>query len=389
MFYQLSALALISLVLGLAAIRRCPLYSPLVIGALIWLAVFVDGLIFEERFYPLQEWAFIAWMTWFMVTSLIFFLLYPSRVKSAWTRIEIRRIPVDYTLPLLLLILWLGYRIWIIGGSGPEHFFLNLRLSAINQEGFESIGLVLRFYPLFFALFLFEHICSRQENRHLRLFLWCIMFLYALASMSKLSILTPVVSWVIIQGIKGKINIMKIVLLAVIVFAMMISVHFMRAGVSDRSTVLDVLAIYIYSPLVALGHMNIDSSLPVGGYVFRFFYAVAYHLGIAPSPVNTIFPYVQVPELTNVYTVMQPFYHDFGLLGVLLESVLYGLFFACIYSLSVNGSRFGLILFSGYSIVLVGQFFGDLLITNLSGNLQFLIYALIVLLVSRKVCYVR
>jgi oligosaccharide repeat unit polymerase len=140
---------------------------------------------------------------------------------------------------------------------------------------------------------------------------------------------------------------------------------------------------------VALGHMNIDSSQPVGAYVLRFVYAIAYHLGIAPQPINTITPYVGIPELTNTYTIMQPFYHDFGLLGVLLESILYGLFFSCLYLISVTGNRLGLILLSGYSIVLVGQFAGDFLITNFSGNLQFLIYAWILFLVSRRACYVR
>jgi oligosaccharide repeat unit polymerase len=377
--------------LALAAIRRCSLYSPLVISVSIWWVVFVAGLIFQERFYPLQEKAFIAWMIWFMVTSWIFFLLYPSRVKSAWTGTEIRKIPVDYTLPLLLLIVWLGYRIWVVGSNVPDQFFLNLRLSDTNLEGFVPIGLVGRFYPLIFALFLFEHVYAHRENRHLRLLLWCFMLLFVVATMSKFAILTPVLSWVIIQGIKGRMKVMRIVVLAVVVFALMMSVHFIRAGSSYESTVEDILGVYIYSPLVALGYMDIDGSLPVGAFVFRFFYAVGNYLGIAPQPVNTILSYVEVPVPTNVYTVMQPFYHDFGLSGVLLEAIFYGLFFSFLYLLSVKSGRwgrFGLVLFSGYSIVLVGQFFGELLILNFSGNLQFLIYALAVFLASRKVCYV-
>ena len=390
MFYHLCALALIGLVLGLAVVRRCSLYSPLVISTSTWLVVFVAGLVFEERFYPLQEKAFIAWLIWFIVTSLIFFLLCPSSVRSAWAGTEIRRLPLDYTLLLLLLIVWLGYRVWVVGSTGSaENFFLNLRLSAINLEGFAPIGLVMRFNPLIFALFLFEHVYSYRENRHLRLLLWCFMLLYALATMSKLAILTPVLSWAIIQGIKGRMNVRWIVVLFVVVFALMISIHFIRAADSDKSTVADVLALYIYSPLVALGYMDIDDSQPVGASVFRFFYAVGNYLDIAPKPVNTILTYVEVPEPTNTYTVMQPFYHDFGLLGVLLEAVSYGIFFSVLYLLSVKEGGLWLVLFSGYSIVLGGQFIGDFLITNFSGNLQFLIYALAVFLASRKVCYVR
>lgn len=388
-FYHLSALVLICIVLGLAAVRRCSLYSPLVINASIWLIVFVAGLFFEDRFYPIQEKAFIAWLIWFMVTSLMFFLLCPSRVKNNWIENEIRKIPIDYSLLLLVLIVWLGYRIWVVGSSGPEHFFLNLRLSSMNLEGIPSLGLILRFYPLVFTLFLFEEVYACRENRHLRFLLWCFMILYAVAMMGKSSILTPFVSWAIIQGVKGRLKAKMIVILALVVFSSMISLHVIRSSTSYVFSTVDILAIYIYSPLVALGYMNIDSSLPVGAYVFRFFYVIGNILNIASHPVSTNTPYVAVPELTNVYTVMQPFYHDFGMLGVLLEAVIYGLFFSILYFLSVKRGGFWLILFSGYSIVLVMQFFADLLIFRLSLNLQLLLYALIIFWTSRKVRYVR
>ncbi|MEI2762162.1 O-antigen polymerase [Methanothrix soehngenii] len=178
-------------------------------------------------------------------------------------------------------------------------------------------------------------------------------------------------------------------MLAAVVFALMMSLHFMRAAVSNETTIEDVLAIYIYSPLVALGHISIDNSLPVGAYVFRFLYAFGNYLDIAPQPVETILPWVEIPEPTNTYTLMHPFYNDFGLLGVLLQAVSYGFFFSGLYWLSIKQGGLWLVLFSGYSIVLVGQFIGDFLVINLSGNLQFLIYTMVVFLFSREVCYAR
>ena len=387
--YHLYALALISTVLGLAAVRRCSLYSPLVINAMVWLVVFIMGLLFHERFYQLQEKAFIAWLIWFMVTSMIFFLLYPSRAKSTWVGTETRRIPMDYTLPLLLLIVWLGYRIWIVGSTGPEDFFLNLRWSSLGAEGFVSYGLIRRFYPIIFALFLFEHVYARRENRRLRLILWFWMLLYAVSTMGKIQILLLVLSWVIIQGMKGKMNVKRIVIPAAVVSVLMMFNHLIRGGLSYASTIEDFLALYVYSPLVAFGYMDIDRSMPLGAYPFRFLYVIGNILGIAPQPVSNITPYVEVPISTNVYTIMHLFYYDFGMLGVLLHAVVYGIIFSCLYLLSVKRGGLWLVLFSGYSIVLVGQFIVDLLITTFSGNLQFLIYASAVFLVSRRVCYVR
>lgn len=374
--------------LGLAALRRCSLFSPIVISTLIWLVVFTAGLFLEDRFYPIKERAFIAWLSWFMVANLIFFLLYPYNPKNSCINNKIRKIPIDYSLPLLVLIIWLGYRIWVVGNSGPEDFFLNLRMSALNPQSLSSIGsLVIRSYPLIFALFLFEHIYLHQENRHLRRLLWCYMLLYAMANMSKLSILTPMLSWVIIQGILGRLKMFKIFAVALIALTLMIFLHHIRASPSSDLSLADILSIYIYSPIIALGYMDIDESFPIGAYTLRFFYVIGNIVGIAPQPAGTIMPYVAVPELTNVYTVMQPFYYDFGLLGVLFEAMSYGLFFSFLYFLSVRKGGFWLALFSGYSIVLVMQFFADVLISQLSGNIQLLICILAVFSISRKVSY--
>ena len=360
----------------------------MMISALVWLSVFLVGLLLEGRFYPIKDEAFIAWMTWFMVTWLIFFLFSPVHIENNRTIAEIRKIPFDYTWPLILLIGWLVYKIWVIGYSGPEHFFFNLRLAATGTEGISNLGLIERFYPLIFALFLFEHIYARRENIYLRILLWCFMLLYAMASMSKLAFLTPISSWVIIQGISGRLKVRKIVILAPIVFAAIMSLHFLRAAISNRVTIEDLLAIYIYSPLVALGYMDIDDQLPLGTLTLRFFYVIASYLDIMPIPSSTL-GYTAVPELTNVYTVMGPFYYDFGLIGVFGGAAFYGLLFSYLFIKSMKGSGLGLLLFSGYSIALLMQSFSDVLMIFLSYNLQLLIYGVIVFLASRKVLYGR
>jgi len=388
MLYQLCALALIALVIGLAAVRRCSLYSPLGISASIWLIVFIVGLLSDDIYYPIQENVFISWLIWFMTTSLIFFLLYPSSIKSARIRTYIRRIPVDYSLMLLFLAVWLCYQIWMVGSSGPGDFFSNLRISAVDPDNFTTLGsVIIRSYPLVFALFLFEHVYARRENRNLRLLLWCYMILYAIGNMSKLFILYPTISWIIIQERAGRLNIARISLLAVAVFSLMISVHFIRVGsVIDVQKVLDMLAVYIYSPIVALGYKDINHELPFGAYTLRFFYAIGDILNIAQQSI-TPSAFVQVPVPTNVFTVMRNFYHDFGQLGVALGAFFYGLFFSCLYFLSVKRGGLWLVLFSGYSVILVMQFFADLLFFGLSFNLQILFYSLAIFLVSRKVSY--
>lgn len=391
MFYHLCALALIVLVFGLAAVRRCSVYSPLMMSVSIWLIVFVVGIFSEESYFPIKENAFVSWLIWFMVTSFIFFLFYPSGMKNARIGKEIRKIPIDYSLPLLFLIVWLCYQIWVVGSSGPGEFFSNLRMSSNSPEAFTNLGFVIkRSYPLVFVLFLFEHVYANRENWNLRLLLFSYMLLYAIGHMSKYSILIPVLSWVIIQGIAGRLNAAKIALLAAAVFPLMMSVHFIRgASVSYLGPIRDIVALYVYSPIVAFGYMDIDTSLHIGAYIFRFLYVIGNILNIGPDPVKVILPFVEVPVPTNVYTVMHTFYHDFGLLGVTLGAALFGLFFSCLYYLSVKRGGLWLVLFSGYSITLAMQFSGDFLFLTFSNNLQILFYAVIVFLASRRVNYVR
>ena len=388
MGYILSAVVLIIIILCIAIFFHISLFSPFVITALSWLLSFFPALFFYEEFYPLTGNVFFLWLIWFTVTSIVFFFFYFYEKKNTWQETEVCKLPLDYSVAILILIAWLGYKMWVIGNTGPAHFFLNLRLSAINAEGFSSIGLVGRFYPLAFALFLFEHVYEREENRRLRFLLWCLMLLYAVATMAKLSLLTPFVSWAIIKGMKGKLKIKKFIILVPVMFVLMMAIHFVRAGV-DTSSIRDVLAIYTYSPLVGLGYINVDNSLPIGAYVLRFLYAVGYRLGITQvQPMNIALPFIEVPKPTNTFTVIYPFYFDFGLLGVLLGALFYGLFFSFLYLFSIKGRRMALTLYSGYSIYLFLQFFGEGFIMLFSFNLQIFIWVVLIYLVSRRVNYV-
>lgn len=387
MLYHLSALAIISLVLGLAAVRRISIYSPLVMGSAVWFSVFVAGIAFNDRFYPLKDDAFIAWIIWFLITSLIYFLITPTGVDLK-DKFITRKLPFDYSPLLGLLIVWLVYRIWIVGSNGSEHFFLNLRLSSIGLDGFEPLGLVGRFYPLVFALFLFEHVYARRDNRRLRVLCWIWMLAYALATMGKFAVLTPILSWAVIQGLQGKLPVKKLIGLGGATFCLMLVAHFVRSGSEDNSTIFDVLATYIYSPVVALGYMDLEANSDWGAYVFRFVYAVGHSLGFAPEPAEVILPYVSVPSLTNVYTVMHPFYFDFGPIGLVLGAIYYAFFFGVLFLLAFKFKGIFLAIFSAYSIALLGQFVGDLFLTGFSGNLQVFLALVLVFFASRRERYV-
>ena len=387
MDYLLFGLAIVLTVMGIAAVRQIPYYSPLVISAMVWLAVFVTGLFAQDLFYPITERAFLLWLVWFVITSVLYFIF--SDTEPALPQNEQRSLPFDYSLIVVGLIIWLAYRVWVLGTTGPEHFFLNLRLSAIGLEGFEPLGFMERAYPVVFALFLFEIVNSRKGNLHLRCLLWGWMLLYAIATMGKFAILTPIVSWLIIKGVQGLVPLRVPVLVVLGSLPLMAALHFMRAGAQHQQTLGELVSVYIYSPIVALGHLELNPDAVTGAYTLRFFYAVMHRLFGTMPPEQVILPYVDVPFPTNVYTVLQPFIYDFGAPGVVIGSLLYGLLFGGLFYMAQSKKALPIILYAGLSIALIGQFIGDLFLTTLSGNLQFIIAASIIVFLSKRVHFGR
>lgn len=375
--------ALILVVLLIGAANRLSLYSPLFISGGIWLVVFGSGLAFGGGFFPLTERAFIMWTIWFLTSGAIYFFL--STRRSNGPLPEVRALPYDYTFFLVVLNAWLAYKVWAVGNGGPSQFFFNLRLSSNQVGNYESLGLVGRFYPLIYALFLFEIVNSRPANRRLRVLLWCWMMLFAFGSMGKLSLLTPVLAWAVIRGLRGFLPIRKLVGVGAALFGVMVLTQLARTIAGESIRLEMFLSLYTYSPIVALGYMKDAVNAPFGAHVFRFLYAVQHDILGGVEPVRVIQDYVAIPHLTNVYTVMQPFALDFGLMGIVFGATVYGFFFGILYFRAVGNRQLATVVYAGLSVILAGQFIGEFLFTMFSGHLQFIIAACWVTYQSRKV----
>lgn len=386
MLYQVSAIALCSLLLAICAIRRLSLFSPPVVTSLVWLLVFLSGAAYSEAFFPITEQAFIAWLLWFSITGFAAFFASPAGYCKRHSE-NFRTIPLDYSPILLALLIWLIYRTYELGATGPNHFFLNLRLSAIGLDGYDSLGLAGRAYPLIFALFIFENIYSNIHNKHRRILCWMWMFAYAVATMGKFAVLTPIATWCVIRGIKGTLSLKMIISLAGLTLLLMLGIHFIRTGEGDESTLFEKLGIYIYSPIVALGYIEPLSGDQIGPYVFRFLYAVGHTLNLNDQPVQTIMDYVAVPSQTNVYTVLLPFLHDFSIAGVFFGAFAYLIIFSSLFFFARRWRGYALGLYASLFISLISQPFAETVFTNFSGNLQIAICLSLVFLASREARY--
>lgn len=78
-----------------------------------------------------------------------------------------------------------------------------------------------------------------------------------------------------------------------------------------------------------------------------------------------------VPIPTNVYTIFQPFYIDFGYKGIAFFSALYGIICGFLYRLYKNNNAVGCCLYTFIIYVLVLQFYQENIFLSLATVIEF------------------
>lgn len=387
MNYSIYATCIITFFCIIAYYRRMSLFSPLVINCICWYVTFIPGVFFSDGYYPIKDNIFIYWLIWLFILNIIFLWLHPSSKLIKLSISKKREIKIPYQYGVFFLCGILLYRTWIVGTTGSEHFLLNLRLGAIGLDGFQQLGIITRFYPLIFVLFTFEIVFNKKNNKIKMISLWCWMILYAIATMGKYSVLIPVLTWIVSKGLSGDLDLRKLIKVAIITITLMFIMQILRSGDSSsgNTNILKILSVYTYSPFVALGYINFDTHFGFGVHVFRLIYAVGHYLGLSLAPINLISGYVEVPILTNTYTVLYPFVSDFGFIGVIVFAVVYGLFFGGLYRFGAYKSPFYIILYVIFISYIFTQFFGEGVFSVLSANIQMILCLLFLFFISRRV----
>lgn len=163
--------------------------------------------------------------------------------------------------------------------------------------------------------------------------------------------------------------------------------HLSSSSIVTRS--IKSLSQYSLGPSAAFDQL-LQSQMPLelGRNSLRFFYVALFPLG-GSTPVPQIQPYVFVPYPVNVYTVYQPYFQDYGVLGVLLAQLLFGLWHGFLYrrATAAHPSAAYVLLYAFFLFPLAMQFFADAYMTSLSMWVQYgiLVFLGTTLLASRGV----
>lgn len=353
--------------------------SPFSLHVLSWFILFLGGVFTHGSFYPLKGEVFLKFFIWYMIIGSITFLMYfiqnkDGNKKSKNLEYNLKFIGLFSTFSIISCLISI-VEIYYVGSSGPYNFFLNLRLSLFLEE---YSGPRYTFIPILYlimtSLFAISLLVNKNKFLTRVLIIWQIIFV--IATVGKLSILTPVITFFVIKyiGFKKKIKLKKIGLLVLFFAVTFFALTILRTSESnEEKNIFEFLGIYSYSPIIAFGELT-QNSENFGENTFRFFYALTYKTGLhGIEPIATIKEYVYIPLPTNVYTIMEPFYLDFGVFGVFYGAMFYGLFYSLIYFKAIQKQGVYIIFYSFIALNLVFGFFGETLLTNLALSLYLFI----------------
>lgn len=355
------------------------IFAPWVVTPAVWGVMCLLLILWGNLIYPIKGPFYIALFIWvcvFVVSSIYSYKI----TQSKTTTTEIFNKRLFYFCIFLSIILTPVYLFIIYKNIGLNYsnIFATLRQNAIS--GVNDLGVLkyLRVYnPVLLIIGLLE---LKSIKKSALIYLIIANILMGLAIMEKGTFFLVMIAIMYILYLKRIISVRSIIIgFGIFLFASFMFNILRHGSSSSKRSFSDFFACYIISPCAAFETLKPESSEAWGANTFPFFHIFNNILfGDDTEIVSKVKDFVYVPIATNVYTIMQPFYEDFGYVGVFAFGILTGLFSGFIYKRSMSGSHImiGLYVYILYSLIL--QFFQDNLFISLSVVIQFYVFLWII-----------
>lgn len=370
-------------------------FSPWSITLLVWAAILLLIQLENNLLDPLTSQFYKAIALWIPSLSLTAFITYNLMGQNKEYCCSLNDIESNFNVSTFIfnvlfflslvmtpLYAWNVYQ--IVSRFSMEDLLSNVRLLANEGEGqgILAYSVVINQVLLIVALWRYPFIKGWQLTT---IILSCL--LGALAIMEKGAMFYIMLMCFFVMYERRVVKLRTLVLTAGFILVVFYIFNLARSGdetYSDNETFADFIAMYLASPAVAFCRLSAELTQQVGTNTFEFFYAVLDRFGFGPFVVHQkLQDFVWVPMPTNVYTIMQPFFTDFGFSGVAVFGAIYGFIFGVLYRNYRNGDGVSRVLYSYAIYILVLQFYQDNLMLSLSYIIQITIIT--ILLVRQRV----
>ena len=372
-------------------------FSPWMITLSVWGGMMGLFFISGDILYPLTNqfyYSVALWITILVVTSFVTFNLLEHRTQP----LPLDGIKVNkaffYFLFFVAVVLspMYMYRVWqTISSFDSDDMLKNARILAVYGEGqgILNYAIVIAQSLLLVALWRYPKIPWWQ----LAIIIACCI-LNSIAIMEKGSTFLVLLCSMYVLFERKVIKMRTILFSGVLVVTLFYFVNLMREGensdFSQDATLLDFIGMYIMSPPVAYSRIVQEIGSQFGTNTFETIYLFLDRFGIGNFEVHEkTQEFLFVPISTNVYTIMQPFFRDFGYWGVAFFAWGYGVLSGVLYRYSCNGNVFCICMYTYLVEILVLQFYQENLFLSMVFVLQLVFFVLLLTQDKIKLSYGR
>lgn len=258
---------------------------------------------------------------------------------------------------LLLSLLYAKRTLEIVGMFDTEDMLANIRTYAVYKT--DSMGVLIFAQGVNFAIFLVAIWLYPKVSGWMIALIVIINLILELSMMEKSGILLMIISALFMLYEKRKIKVRSIGLAFAGIIVLFFFFNMSKENAQESAEFTDFFGMYITSPIVAFETLRITITDGWGVNSFNDVFPYLKYFGIQLESIERLQEFVHVPVMTNVYTVMQPFYNDFGSAGVAMFGMLYGWGAGYVYRRFYDGSAFYKCFYTFLVEVIIIQFYNE------------------------------
>jgi len=381
---------LIVLTLGSWLFARRRWYAPAVLFTGAWLVAISAYTILDHGAHPLRPdtlKALTIWLTGFtLATWVMQSFRFNPLLKGITPSVPVRDMYYYFSLATLPVMIWAVVMIIRHTGGNP---FSALRDANVreNEQGIRTTGFFVVFWMVSYIM---ELRVLSKTNLWRVIVLFCINLFYVIISLGKMNMMILFLSTAIILSEKGIIKLKHLFIAVPVLIGLMLSLQLARGSLRSMDNINEFCAIYLGTSIANLNtNVKPHSAEQPGENTFRIYYAVKSKLdGGKTKVVDPILEFkgVQIDKTwygSNTFTALYPFYKDYGIAGIWVFAIFFGLLFGLIFRLSEDGSICALVLYAAWIGSVPMQIIGDTFFSVLSQNIQYLIAVLIPFIMSK------
>ena len=368
------------------------LSSPWFLSLLIWVVVLIGTMSVGDMLYPIgnQFWyAILCWLPILLFSSLITYTLLTPRQSIRAHKLsgfDMNAALFNFFLCLTLFMTPLHlYKMWQqIAALDPVHMLYNIRTLAVSGD--RGVYGILNYASwINKALFIVALWQYPKISKWKIAAIVVLNFMSSFASMEKSGLCLMVIMSLFVMFSRGAIKIRTIlyILLGLVGLLYIINVTILTsADEESEHELFEFIGAYILTPPIAFCYLTPEFETQFGMHTLMPIYRILNHFGFDFELQTIVGEFVDVPIMTNVYTIMDPFFVDFGYKGVAFFAFVYGVALGWAYSLFRKGLAFGKCLYTFCMFFIIMQYYMEEFFIGIYLNL-FLIFILYIITQER------